>query len=153
MQAVDGLHGGGRIQERRVRQRPLRDVDEHPEAVGDVLVEGPLQAEHDAPRTSSWSSVGRSPLHPRTGAHPPGTNSPSAGTQLEHAVGLVAASTSASWSMWQTTPERGAAITCRSPVGVGGAAVGYSSSSSSRVSLPTSSISDATRSDWPMWCT
>ena len=47
MQAVDRLHGGRRIEERRVRERPLGDVDEHAEAVGDVLVERPLEPQDD----------------------------------------------------------------------------------------------------------
>ena len=47
MQPVDRLHGCGRVLERGIRQRPLGDVDQQPEAVGHVLLERPLQCEHD----------------------------------------------------------------------------------------------------------
>jgi hypothetical protein len=47
MEAVDRLHGGRRILERAGRDRPLGDVDEHADAVGDILVERPLRAERD----------------------------------------------------------------------------------------------------------
>ena len=43
VQAVDRLDGRGRILEGRVGERPLGDVDEQPDAVGDVLVERRLE--------------------------------------------------------------------------------------------------------------
>ena len=48
MQAIDRLHGRRGIEKGRLGQRSFSDVDEHPESVGDVFVEGPLQAERDA---------------------------------------------------------------------------------------------------------
>ena len=48
VQAVDGLHGRRRIDVRRVGQRPLGDVDQHAEPVGDVLVERALEGQHHA---------------------------------------------------------------------------------------------------------
>ena len=43
MKPVDRLYRGGRIEKRRVRQRPLGHVDKHPESVGNVLVQCPFQ--------------------------------------------------------------------------------------------------------------
>ena len=79
MEPVDGLHRGGRIEERGVGQGALGDVDQQPEPVGGVLVEGPLQAEHDRPGSggSVEARVG-SPSIAKSVA-PAGTNSPSAG--------------------------------------------------------------------------
>ena len=48
MQPVDGLHGGRRVEEGRVGERTLGHVDEHPHAVGDVLVERAFEAEQHA---------------------------------------------------------------------------------------------------------
>jgi len=39
VQSVDRLDGGGGVLEGRVGERSLRDVDEEPQSVGDVLVE------------------------------------------------------------------------------------------------------------------
>ena len=47
MEPIDRLHGGRRIEERRVRERPLCDVDEHAQAVGHVLLERPLETQDD----------------------------------------------------------------------------------------------------------
>ncbi len=46
MESVDGLHGGRRVEERRVGQRSFSHVDEHPEAIGHVFVQGALEAAH-----------------------------------------------------------------------------------------------------------
>jgi len=43
VQPVERLDGGRRVEERRVGERSLGDVDEQPQPVGDVLVEGALQ--------------------------------------------------------------------------------------------------------------
>jgi hypothetical protein len=42
------LDGGGRVEKRRVGKRTLGDVHEHAQPVGDVLIEGALEAERDA---------------------------------------------------------------------------------------------------------
>lgn len=44
VQPVDGLHRGRRIEERRFGQRSFSHVNEHPEAIGDVLAQGALEA-------------------------------------------------------------------------------------------------------------
>ncbi len=45
---VERLHGGGRVVDAR-RQRLLADVDELPEAEGDVLLHGPVLREVEGP--------------------------------------------------------------------------------------------------------
>src|SRR4051794_24201050 len=47
VEPVDRLHGGRRIEERRVRERPLGDVDEHAQAVRHVLLERSFEAQDD----------------------------------------------------------------------------------------------------------
>ena len=43
MQAVDRLHGRGRILKGRIRKRTLRDINEKTDSICDVLVERRLE--------------------------------------------------------------------------------------------------------------
>ena len=44
VEAVERLDSCGRVEERRFRQPPFGHVDQHPEAIGHVFVEGSFQA-------------------------------------------------------------------------------------------------------------
>ena len=119
VQAVDRLDRGGRVEKRRVGERPLRDVDEHAQAVRDVLVERSLQREHHAARTSS-SRIGRSAPSTRRAARRPARSprAPACRTSVQSAS--RATSTSRSWPRCTTTPEWSAQIGCCGPAGTGG---------------------------------
>ena len=63
MQAVDGLDRRRRIEEGRIRQRSLGDVDEHPQAVRHVLFERPLEAQNDELGDVVAEPRGRTTVH------------------------------------------------------------------------------------------
>ena len=88
----------------RVGQRSLGDVDEHPEPVGDVLVQGAFEAEGDARRDCGVVEAGTASHHPDERA-PAGTNSPSAGTSSS-AHPPRAPGRPGSWPIAVRTPDR-----------------------------------------------
>ena len=104
MQPVDRLYGCRRVEKRRVGERPLGDVDQQAQSVGDVLVERALQAEHDRVARSRAGRGSCSPSTRSSGA-PDATNSPNAGIRCRMQSASRAAWTSRSNSTWQSTPD------------------------------------------------
>ena len=80
MQPIDCLDCRRRIEKRSVGQRPLGDVDEHPQAEGHVLVKSPFGALDRAHRGVGSIRSG-APAISNSGA-PAGTNSPSDGRSV-----------------------------------------------------------------------
>jgi hypothetical protein len=77
MKPIDGLHGCRWIK-RRIAERPLRDVDERPQPVGHILIEGSVQSRTTCRVAAASSRPIGSPWTSKSGA-PADTYSPRAG--------------------------------------------------------------------------
>ena len=67
VQPVDRLHRCGGIEERRIGERALGDVDEQPDAVGDIFVERRLERRDQGRVQPILSQTGGLPEYPEKG--------------------------------------------------------------------------------------